>query len=122
MHTSYLKREWTFWLLSPLYFVIPSLGEEIVFRGLLQPKRLFGGTSKAWALSGLSLLAFILWHPVQIWLGLPSAQSVFLEPAFLMIAGLLGLTTTILTHKTGSLWPGVILHGVVVIGWKALSA
>lgn len=121
LHNTNLKRTWSFWLLSPLYFVIPSLGEEIVFRGLAQPRRLFGGTSRAWAFSGLSLLAFILWHPFQVWLHLPSAQAVFLEPIFLMIVALLGLSTTLLTHATGSLWPGVILHGLLVISWKALS-
>ena len=70
-------------------------------------------------LSALSLIAFVLWHPLQVWLDLPMAQPVFLDPAFLILVAVLGALCTILTHRSGSLWPAVVLHWIVVVSWKA---
>jgi len=103
--------------LAAVAILIPALGEELVFRGILQPHRL--GVTKDWRLSALSLAAFVLWHPVQVWLGLPMAQEVFTDPAFLILVALLGALCTALTHRSGSLWPAVLLHWIVVVGWKA---
>jgi len=104
-------------LIAVIVVLVPALGEEVVFRGALQPKRLSGPA--AIACSALSLAAFILWHPVQVWFGLPSAQAVFLEPGFLAIAGLLGLLCTGLVHRSGGLWTAVFVHWAVVVAWKA---
>tara|TARA_R110002072_G_scaffold161616_3_gene313235 strand:- start:456 stop:1040 length:585 start_codon:yes stop_codon:yes gene_type:complete len=68
-----------------------------------------------------ALALFVLWHPVQVWLDLPMAQPVFLEPAFLFLAGLLGLACTISWQRSGSIWPPVVMHWLVVVGWKALA-
>ena len=102
---------------AAIALLIPALGEELVFRGILQPARM--STTKDFAVSALSLAAFVLWHPVQVWLGLPMAQPVFTEPAFLTLVAVLGALCTALTHRTGSLWPAMALHWVVVVGWKA---
>lgn len=104
-------------LIALIAVILPALGEELVFRGALQPLRL--NAVRAVALSGLSLAAFIVWHPVQVWLGLPSAQGMFLDPAFLAMAGVLGLVCTVLVHRSGSLWTAVFVHWVVVVVWKA---
>lgn len=69
-----------------------------------------------------ALVAFILWHPAQVWLGLPMAQDVFLDGRFLMITGALGATCTLLYRLTRSIWPAVILHWLVVLAWKGLTA
>ncbi len=103
--------------LAAVALLIPALGEELVFRGILQPRRL--SAAKDWTLSALSLAAFVLWHPLQVWLGLPMAQPVFTDPAFLTLVGVLGGLCTILTHRSGSLWPAVGLHWIVVVIWKA---
>ena len=73
------------------------------------------------AADALALLAFIAWHPLQVGLGLPYAQVVFLRPDFLLIAALLGLACTISYRRSGSLQPAILMHWAVVAGWKALT-
>ena len=90
---------------------IPALAEEFIFRGLLH--RALGGPA--------SLVLFIVWHPLQVWLDLPMAQPVFLNWAFLLIAGGLGLACTISVRRSGSIWCAVAIHWAVVVGWKALA-
>lgn len=104
-------------LIALIALILPALGEELVFRGVLQPPRMDG--PRAIIASGASLAAFIVWHPVQVGLGLPSAQPVFLDPAFLAMAGALGLVCTVLVHRSGSLWTAVFVHWAVVVVWKA---
>jgi len=104
-------------IMALVVFIIPALGEELVFRNLLQPAD--AGAPAGLALSGLSLAAFIAWHPFQVWAGLPTAQPVFLDPAFLAVAALLGLVCTISAHRSGSIWPAVVIHWLVVVAWKA---
>lgn len=101
--------------LIPVVFIVPALFEEMVFR--ISLPALTGGTRLA---DALALGLFIPWHPVQVWLGLPLAQPLFLDPVFLTLAGLLGLSCAILYRRSGSVWPAVILHGGVVAGWKLL--
>jgi len=108
-----------FLLLAVIAFFAPALGEELVFRGVFQPRSV--SRSKDQGLAILSLAGFVLWHPVQVWLGLPMAQPVFTEPAFLLLVAILGALCTALTHRSGSLWPAILLHWLVVIGWKAGS-
>lgn len=104
-------------MIALVAFAIPALGEELVFRGVLQPARMTG--ARALALSAASLAAFIVWHPLQVWLGFPTAQPVFLQPPFLATAGLLGLVCTVLVHRSGSVWTAVFVHWLVVVAWKA---
>lgn len=108
-----------FLFLAAVALVIPALGEELVFRGILQPHQL--GEAREWIFSALSLAAFVIWHPLQVWLGLPLAQPVFTEPSFLTLVAILGALCTALTHRSGSVWPAVLLHWIVVVGWKAGS-
>ncbi len=104
-----------FAMLAAIALVIPSLGEEIVFRGLLDPGR--DGS----ALGGLGALAlFVAWHPAQGAFDLPSAQPVFWEGWFLASVALLGAWCAAWTRWTDSLWPAVATHWVVVVAWKSL--
>jgi len=104
-------------VLALVAFIVPALGEELMFRNLLQPRTLSG--ARGVVLSGLSLASFVAWHPVQLVAGLPTGQPLFLEPGFLAIAGLLGLVCTISVHRSGSIWPAVVMHWLTVIVWKA---
>lgn len=97
--------------------VVPALGEELVFRSLLQPARIDG--AGAVLMSGLSLALFVAWHPFQVLAGLPSGQALFLAPAFLGLAAVLGLICTISVHRSGSLQPAIAMHWLVVVAWKA---
>ncbi|WP_339334318.1 CPBP family glutamic-type intramembrane protease [uncultured Maricaulis sp.] len=100
--------------IAAVAFLVPALAEELVFRVVLG-----GRTGRIRA--GLAILAFMLWHPLQVWLGLPMAQPVFIEPGFLAITALLGLTCTVLYRRSGSIWPAILLHWLLVVAWKGLT-
>lgn len=70
-----------------------------------------------WLVGGVAV--FVLWHVVEALTFLPGA-SLFFTPAFLLCAGVLGAACAVMRHRTGSLWPTVALHGVVVLLWQAL--
>ena len=106
-----------FLALAAVAVVVPALGEELVFRGVLQPERLSGLWSYAGA--GLSLALFVLWHPMQVWTGWFTGQAVFLDPGFLILVAGLGLACTLSVHRSGSVWAAVAMHWVVVVVWKA---
>lgn len=99
---------------AALAILVPALTEEMVFRVGLAGRR---GRIRAI----LAMAAFVLWHPVQVWLGLPMAQALFLEPGFLAITAALGLACTIAYRTSGSIWPAVVMHWLVVVGWKGLT-
>ncbi len=93
-------------------FILPALTEEIAFRGWVRR----GAPIAAVA----SLLAYILWHPLQAWLGLPFGRPEFLDPAFLGLVAWLGLACTLARLRSGSVWPSVAIHWGVVVIWKSL--
>jgi uncharacterized protein len=93
-------------------FLIPALGEELAFRGWVRK-----GAPLA---AVISLLAYIVWHPVQTWLNLPFGQPEFLDPRFLSLVAWLGLACTLSRIRSGSIWPAVIIHWGAAVVWKAL--
>lgn len=112
-----LTDTWTqFAIIALVAFAIPSLAEELVFRVGLP--HLLGAR---WWSDALALALFVLWHPLQVWLGLPMGKDLFLLPEFLAIVGLLGASCTLLRHRTGSVWPSVVIHWVTVLVWKGLT-
>lgn len=104
---------WPLCLLS--VFLVPALSEEVVFRGLLVPDQ--GETRRPALWIGAAVLVFMGWHGVEALFILPGAH-LFLKPAFLICAGLLGLGCALMRYRTGSIWPAVILHGLLVWGWQ----
>lgn len=100
-----------------MVMVVPAFTEELVFRGLLVPDKQETRRPVLWI--GLAVLAFMLWHVFEALILLPNAQ-LFLEPIFLLSAGVLGLACAIMRYRTGSLWPAVLLHGVLVWLWQTL--
>ena len=111
-----LTDEWRpFIVVAVIAILVPSLAEEMVFRVLL-------GGRTGWLRAGIAIAAFVLWHPVQVWLGLPMAQPVFLAPAFLAIVALLGLVCTVAYRTSGAIWPPVAIHWGTVVLWKAVAA
>jgi uncharacterized protein len=101
-------------ILSLSAFVVPSLMEELVFRGWLRK-----GAPLA---AVVSLVAFIAWHPIQVLIGSPFARPEFMDPRFLSVVAWLGLACTLTRIRSGSIWPGVVIHWGIVVIWKALFA
>jgi len=106
-----------------LPFLVPALLEECLFRGLLLPHPTASGVpaerrARWWA---ASLTLYVVAHPLAAALLRPGARGVFDAPAFLLEAGLLGVTATALYERSGSLWPGVLLHGALVAAWLSLG-
>ncbi|MDZ4759665.1 MAG: CPBP family glutamic-type intramembrane protease [Alphaproteobacteria bacterium] len=101
-------------LISVVAFVMPALGEELLFRGWVRRGAPIGAV--------LSLLMFILWHPVQYMAGSPFARPEFMDAGFLSLVSWLGLACTLSRIRSGSIWPGVVIHWGAAVIWKALFA
>jgi predicted Abi (CAAX) family protease len=95
-------------------FLIPVMGEELVFRGWVRK-----GAPLA---AVVSLVAYIAWHPLQALLQLPYGRAEFLDPRFMSLVAWLGLACTLSRIRSGSIWPAVIIHWGAVVVWKALYA
>ena len=99
-----------------MILLVPALSEELVFRGLLTPTRGKGAHDRLWLVGGVT--AFVLWHVVEALTFLPGAAHLFLRPDFLVCAAMLGTACAAMRYRTGSLWPAVLLHGLVVFVWQ----
>ena len=99
----------------PMILIIPAFSEELVFRGFI-PKQ--GESQHPWLWIAATTIAFTAWHAVEAVTILPGAR-LFLKPAFLACAATLGLACAILRCRTGSLWPAVAFHAVVVWLWQS---
>lgn len=100
--------------------LVPALLEETVFRVLLNPHRSEGtGIKRAWLAGVGSLVAYVLVHPL-VALVVPAAGA-FLTASFLLLTTLLGLACLVLYRRSGSVWPPMALHWLVVVGWLSLG-
>jgi CAAX protease family protein len=91
-----------------------SVVEEAVFRGLLlRPDSGAGG-------SLLSAMLFTLWHPLQTFVYRPLWEAYAWTWWFLLATFLLGLACARLTLAARSLWPAILLHWLMAMGWKTL--
>ncbi|MCW8194617.1 CPBP family intramembrane metalloprotease [Proteobacteria bacterium 005FR1] len=110
----------------PLFFAIsvfvsPAFLEEFVFRGLLIPRDIARrGRRSAWLAIAASTSVYTLAHPLGALTTSPAAKSFFLEPAFLSIVALLGITCSYSYVVSRSLWVPVIIHWAVVLVWVLL--
>lgn len=106
--------------LALIALVLPALGEEILFRAALLPMPMEGKPMPPKALL-LATLLFVLWHPLQALVFGGVRGEIFLDPFFLGAVAALGLACGQLYWRTRSIWPPVVLHWLVVVGWKALA-
>jgi predicted Abi (CAAX) family protease len=110
------------WVLLTLWtFFLPAVVEEVVFRVLWLPhpaQVVSWGNWSLWAVIGL--LLYLAYHPLNAKTFYKSGFPTFFKPAFLLLAGLLGLTCTIVYGLTGALLPIVLIHCVVVAVWLLL--
>ena len=97
---------------------MPALVEELIFRVTLLPHPLEGiPWGQWWLWAGISLGAFVLYHPLNARIAYPAGNPTFFRPVFLCLAGLLGVACSLSYGLTGSLWPPVMIHWIVVTGW-----
>ena len=107
-----------FWYLPLTLLVFPCILEECVFRGLLiQREVLASGSKRAATQIVLSSLAFTLWHPLNALTINRSAQPFFLNPWFLAITLLLGITCGYAYARSRSLWVPILIHWLTVLAW-----
>jgi predicted Abi (CAAX) family protease len=104
---------WALRLISVM--CVPAFTEELVFRGLLVPDQ--GESDRPGLWFGLAVIMFIGWHVFEALVLLPGAH-LFLKPLFLTCAGILALSCAFMRYRTGSIWPAVILHGLLVWVWQ----
>lgn len=98
--------------------VVPALGEELLFRAALLPEPRSGKPALAAVL--LSTALFVLWHPPQGLIFGPHWAAVMFNPWFLACVAAVGIACARVYFATGSIWPSVLLHWLVVVGWKVL--
>ncbi len=100
--------------IAVIAFLVPALGEEIVFRGLLIPDRVETPRALLWIVVSTAL--FVAWHGAEtMWL--PGARTIFLRADFLFLAAALGAACAILRRRSGSIWTALILHWLAAVAW-----
>ncbi|MGD9000097.1 MAG: CPBP family glutamic-type intramembrane protease [Granulosicoccaceae bacterium] len=106
------------YVLPLILFVFPSFLEEAVFRGMLIPNDARErGRRYIFKVTVSSSVIFVLWHPFNALTINPRAQAIFLDPAFLAVTFLLGLTSSLAYIFSRSLWTPVIIHWLTVLIW-----
>jgi predicted Abi (CAAX) family protease len=102
-------------------FFIPSLLEEVVFRGFLIPyKERAVSSIHVLFYAAFSIVLFIAWHPINAMTINHPAYTMFTNPLFLSLAALMAIACTITYIKTGSLWVPIAIHWLTVLVWVFL--
>ena len=96
----------------------PAITEELFFRILFLPHPTEVVNWQRWSLwAGLSLLIFVIYHPLNAKTFYRDGDPTFFQPIFLFLATLLGLICTITYALTGNLWIIIFIHWLVVVLW-----
>jgi len=111
-----LAPAWVMCLLPISLWVVPSLLEETIFRGLLIPPRQKRRQPDIFYLIGSTVL-FVVWHPLNALICYPPARAVFYDPVFLTIVAGMGIACGALTLRSQSLWPAVFIHWASIVIW-----
>jgi predicted Abi (CAAX) family protease len=112
---------WRILAVGLFLFIRPSLTEEFIYRVVLLPHPAQGRpfwTTMIWVV--ISLTVFILSHPLNGLFIRTTAKSLFTHPTFITLAGLVGGACTAAYLLSGSIWPSVLIHWIVVITWILL--
>ena len=103
-------------IIISLFF--PAIVEELLFRVTLLPypsAEVSTINLSSWIL--ISLVLFLISHPLNGMTFSPNKKEVFFQPIFLILAFLLGVVCTILYCNSGSVWTAVIFHWIIVSVW-----
>ncbi len=93
-------------------FLMPGVNEELLFRAIMIPhttERI--SVKKRQFCVLLSWILFIGYHLH------PFVPSFFRTPAFLIGAALVGVVCTLSYYRSGSIWPSIVLHWLIVVAW-----
>lgn len=100
-------------------FIMPGITEELFFRVLLLPHPTENASLAAQFIwGGISLVIFLVYHPLNIFAR--GHDVTFRNPVFLLLAALLGVVCTLSYLQSGSLWPPVVIHWLIVVVWLLL--
>ena len=104
-----------------LTLIAPAIVEETFYRAIILPHKSERTTFRIKCLWGIiSLTSYIVQHPLNAVTFYPSGFPTFFHPVFLFATALLGLISMIVYWESGSLWPPVIIHWLVVVVWLLL--
>jgi len=101
--------------LAAILLIAPAFGEELLFRAALIPRE---RPRIRWFV--LSVVLFVIWHPLQAVTFGPPWSAMFLDLGFLVAVAVLGTALARIYAATRSIWPCVLVHWAVVLSWKAL--
>ncbi|MEH1767843.1 MAG: CPBP family glutamic-type intramembrane protease [Nostoc sp.] len=97
---------------------LPAIVEELFFRVFLLPHPSEITNWFRWGFWAIvSLLLFVLYHPLNAKTFFKAGISTFYDPIFLVLAAFLGIICTAAYNLTGSLFVIVLIHWVVVVVW-----
>jgi predicted Abi (CAAX) family protease len=98
---------------------VPCLFEETLFRAALLPHPDERCPVRWLVLNLMAAVAlFVIGHSLVAWLLAPATRPLAYHPVFLGLCPVFGLITSLVYLRTGSIWPGVLMHWAVVVGWK----
>ncbi|MBE9107034.1 CPBP family intramembrane metalloprotease, partial [Nostoc cf. edaphicum LEGE 07299] len=96
----------------------PAIVEELFFRVFLLPHPSEITNWLQWSLWAIvSLLLFILYHPLNAKTFFKAGIPTFFNRVFLVLAAFLGIICTVAYTLTGSLFAIVLIHWIVVVVW-----
>ena len=99
-------------------FFLPALVEELIFRVWLLAHPTEAVTTMTWLMwAAISLVLFIIYHPLNALTFYRAGNPIFLNIVFLSLAALLGIACTVAYILTGSMWTAVVIHWLVVTIW-----
>jgi len=99
-------------------FFFPCFAEELLFRVLLLPSPTPNTSVNIQLTRALiSLVLYVIGHPIFAALFYQKAFGVFTNPGFLLSTLILGITLTISYWHSRSIWTPVVIHWIVVIVW-----
>jgi predicted Abi (CAAX) family protease len=98
--------------------ITPAVTEELFFRVLFLPQTTeHVSISKLWLWGIISLVMFVVYHPLNALSFFSQGLETFFNSAFLLLATLLGITCSLAYLQSGSLWTPVVIHWLAVVVW-----
>ena len=99
-------------------FFTPAVTEELFFRVLLLPRTTEHVSMSLLGFWGcISLVMFIVYHPLNALSFFPRGLKTFFEIVFLVLAALLGIVCSLAYIQSNSLWTPVLIHWLAVVVW-----